>query len=420
VRVVVAVTAIALLGAAPLTPMRPQGAPVHVRWTIRYHDLTATADTDVVPSADPVTNTGGLFPMAQSTVPQETHQRLRIAVGARTVFDRALTREEIGRFGHVQALHVANDVRGAGERDLAADGTAIFRYVSAPPAYRLADAVGPDFGAGSRAGDCDRKGSFELERVAADRDRTVRIVQRGEGYTCLRRPVRFGEIVVTESGKTVFSSRATMAREGEPHPANAAAVLQITDGPSFVDLNGSGTPVILITGLTGGAHCCFQTYALRRMTGGRYAEALRDWGNALSYPVLLRDVRRGEIVFGSTNDQFAWSFGAYGNAVEPVQIVAFEHGRFREVTRRYPEIVRRQAGLIWAQARMLLKARRSYDAQPAIGAYIWDMTLLGRAGEGWRNVASACATPACRRSVAEVRTELRWVTNGGNASPLNR
>jgi hypothetical protein len=406
-RLLIPLLAVALLGAA-FSPARIEPAMLHVRWTIHHGDLTATTDVDVRAAHDSVANVGGLFPMTAHRAAAESQQRLRIAVAGRMVFDRVLTRDEARRLGHLQALHVANDVRGAGKRDLAADGTAILQYRASPPGYRIVRAtIVNDFGRDARRGNCDRKGSFELERVASYAGTTARLVQRGPSFNCYSARPSAAAFEITSAGRTVFASRATMTERGMESPPRAAGVLQVTDGPVFVDFEGTGTPSVVLTGTTGGAHCCFDMHVYYRTAPHVYAEAVRKWGNGLSYPIPLRDARSGEVVFGSSNDAFAYAYTGYANAIEPVQIFAFERGRFLDVTPDFPDIVRSQAEQIWKPTRALLLAGKVDDARPGLAAYLADMTTIGRRAEAWRNVDRNCTAPTCADSLRDFRTSFR-------------
>jgi hypothetical protein len=419
-RVLIAILAVALLGAA-FSPARIEPAMLHVRWAIHHRDLTATAELDIPAAHDSVANVPGLFPMTERRTAPESHQHVRIVVAGKTLFDRPLTREETRRLGHLQVLHVANDVRGAGERDLVADGTAMLQYRAAPPGYRIVRAtiVNP-FARSSRITDCDRKGSFELERVASYAGTTARIVQRGASFNCFSARPSAGEFAITSAGRTVYSARATITERGVGSPPGAAGNLQITDGPVFVDFEGTGAPSIVLTGTTGGAHCCFDMHVYYRSTRRAYAETVRGWGNGLSYPVLLRDARSGEVVLGSSNDAFSYLYTGYANAVEPVQIFAFERGRFLDVTPDFPDIVRAQADRIWKPTRALLRAGKVDAAVPGVGPYVADMTTIGRGAEAWGNVVRACTGPDCAAGLRGVRSSLRELNYRFDSPPARR
>jgi hypothetical protein len=411
-RVFVPLLGVALLGAA-FSPARIEPALLHVRWTIHYRDLTAIADVNVPAAHGSVANVRGLFPMTARRAAAESHQRLRIAVAGRTVFDRALRRDEAARLGHLQALHVANDVRGAGARDLAADGTAMLQYRASPPGYRIVRAtIVNDFGRDSRTGDCDRKGSFELERAASYAGTAARLVQRGASFNCFSARPNASTFTIASAGRIVLASHARITAGGKESPRGAAGVLQITDGPVFIDFEGTGTPSIVLTGSTGGAHCCFEMHVYYRSAPRAYAETVHGWGNGLSYPVLVRDRRSGEVLFGSSNDAFAWAYTGYANAIEPVQIYAFERGRFLDVTPDFPDVVRSQARSIWKPTQALLRAGKVDAARPGLAAYVADMTTIGRGAQAWETVMRSCTAPKCARELRDFHNSFRQLAAG--------
>lgn len=414
-RVLVPLLAVALLGAA-FSPARIEPAVLHVRWTFHHRDLTATTDVDIPAAHDSVANVRGLFPMTARRAAAESHQRLRIAVAGRVLFDRALTREEAERLGDLQALQLANDVRGAGERDLAAGGTAMLQYRASPPGYLIVRATTvSDFGPDSRTGDCDRKGSFELERTASYAGTTARLVQRGASFNCISARPNASTFTIASAGRTVFTSRATVTARGVELPRGAAGALQISDGPVFVDFEGTGAPSIVLTGSTGGAHCCFDMHVYHRSGRRAYAETVRGWGNGLSYPVLLRDARSGEVLFGSSNDAFSYAYTGYANAIEPVQIYAFERGRFLDVTPDFPDIVRLQARRIWGQTRSLLRAGKVDEARPGLAVFLADMTTVGRGAKAWQTVTRTCTAANCARDLGDFRRSFHALSRRANS-----
>jgi hypothetical protein len=144
-----------------------------------------------------------------------------------------------------------------------------------------------------------------------------------------------------------------------------------------------------------------------RTASRSYAEAVRGWGNGISYPVLLRDHRSGEVLLGSSNDAFSYAYTGYANAVEPVQIFAFERGRFLEVTPDFPDVVRSQARSIWKAAQALLRAGEVDRARPALAAYLADMTTIGRGAEAWETVMRTCTGSGCARDLRDFRASFR-------------
>jgi hypothetical protein len=118
-------------------------------------------------------------------------------------------------------------------------------------------------------------------------------------------------------------------------------------GPSVhaVDLDGS-TEVVLDL-YTGGAHCCTVEQVFSYVGGphARYRLAERNFGDP---GAVLRDLRHdGRDEFVSADDAFAYAFTDYADSGLPVQILSFSRGRFHEVTRRYPSLIRSDAAKWW-------------------------------------------------------------------------
>jgi hypothetical protein len=334
---------------------------------------------------------------------------VRIVVAGRTRFDRTLTHDEIRRLGDLRALHVANDVRFAGPRDLAAGGTALMQYRASPPGYRIVDAIAAsqlarDLG---RA-DCARKGSFELERSASHAGTTARIRQRAASFSCVSIRPDESIVEISPAGGTAYSSRLTMTDLEKLSPPQAEGALFVTDGPAFVNLEHTGAPSIILTGSTGDAYCCYRTHIFYPSGARAYREAVHRWGHRDSYPALLRDrAAGGRVLFASSVDDFAWTIGI-AKAVAPLQFFAFERGRFRNVTPDVPA-VREQADRLWARARGSLRAEKFLAAYPEVIAYLIDMAELRRSPEAWRNVRSACTGDDCAGYEQFLRSVLRSI-----------
>lgn len=396
--------AVALLGTG-FTRVHVSPSTVHMRWTVHYHDVVATTDEDV-PAADESESNSDIFPLSGrgTTV---IRQHMRIVVAGRTVFDRALTRDESKRLGAVyMPLHLADDLPGAGKRDLVGQGNAMLQYRASPPGYRLVPAPAAAPYHPSRHLGCDRKGSFELDRVASRGGTTARLVQRGDLTTCviIIWPNE-AALQIASADRTAYAWHHEFTKREQLSMPDVAGALRIIDGPAFVDFEGTGSPSIVLTGSTGGAHCCYRTHVFYRRERS-YGEAVRTWGNSSSYPALVHDARSGEILFGSSNDTFASMFG-YANSVEPVQIFAFERGRFLDVTDTFPDVVREQSDRTWKRARTLLAAKKTWQAQAGLVAYVAEMSALHRDAEAWRNIRSACTARDCASYLHDIRAALK-------------
>jgi hypothetical protein len=177
------------------------------------------------------------------------------------------------------------------------------------------------------------------------------------------------------------------------------------------DLDGDSEPEIVLDLYSGGAHCCWYTIAYRYSPAtGAYLGTRHVWGNT-TYRVTDPD-RDGRPEFISGDDRFAYVFAAFAYSSSPVQIRRYRAGRFGDVTREFPGLIRRDAHRQWRSA--LAKPFRRHNAG-LLAAWAADQCLLrhcasafkqlavlkrqGRIGLGW--------DPTPRRYLAHLRLFLR-------------
>jgi hypothetical protein len=154
------------------------------------------------------------------------------------------------------------------------------------------------------------------------------------------------------------------------------------------DLDGDREPEVLVDLYSGGAHCCWYTDVYRYVRRSRsYRPTIGFWGNVVPTLVDLNGDRRPE--FRTADDRFAYVFTSFAGSVFPIRIFRFDHGRFLDVTRRFPQLVRRDAARLYALYR---SERRRPDADVAgvLPAWLAEEYLLGRGPSGW---------PVLRRAV---------------------
>ena len=116
------------------------------------------------------------------------------------------------------------------------------------------------------------------------------------------------------------------------------------------DLDGDSEPEVLLDLYSGGAHCCFSS-AIYRFSGVSYERHTHSWGN-LRYRIAdLNHDRKQEFITG--DDRFAYAFASYAFTGFPLQIWSYQGGRFSNVTRRYPGLIRQDAVRHWRTYRSL-------------------------------------------------------------------
>jgi hypothetical protein len=155
------------------------------------------------------------------------------------------------------------------------------------------------------------------------------------------------------------------------------------------DLDADGEPEVIVTGYTGGAHCCvlLGVFDFRAATG-TYAQLVRNFGSSSFNLKDLDGDGRPEIV--SDDVRFEDLFTSHAASFPPPRIFSYERpggiARFRDVTRRHPSVVRKNA----AEAKKLFKEFKASDeiveSGGVISAYVADQYLLGRGKVGLREL----------------------------------
>lgn len=150
-----------------------------------------------------------------------------------------------------------------------------------------------------------------------------------------------------------------------------------------VDLDDDGDAEVIVDVFTGGADCCRRSVIFHR-EGDSYADEIVDWSDT-SYR--LADVLgKSSPEFLASDSRFpkAWDSDARG----PLQIFAFRDGALRDVSRRVPRQLRRDAR-IHLKAWRAMRRKKAGDARPVVAAYVADLVRLGKVSEAREAVRSA-------------------------------
>jgi virginiamycin B lyase len=152
------------------------------------------------------------------------------------------------------------------------------------------------------------------------------------------------------------------------------------------DLDGDRDPEVRLELNWGGAHCCAWTRVYRYVRSrATYVPAVHFWGDDAASPT-VRDLNGdGEPEFRSVDARFAYEFASYAGSVFPIQIWSYRHGRFLDVTRRFPAAIRRDAAKLW---RLYLQERRRKGefVRGILPAWAADEYLLGRGATVWQTL----------------------------------
>ena len=148
------------------------------------------------------------------------------------------------------------------------------------------------------------------------------------------------------------------------------------------DLDGDGEPEVVVELSSAAAYCC-SWWRVYSFSGKRYVPQLHWWGDINAVP-RVRDLNGDkQVELVSVDDRFA-ALAPHVAAAYPLQIWQFGHGRFRNVTRRYPDRIAAHAAELWSRYK-----QGKGPARYVLAAWAADQYLLGRRAQADRVLADA-------------------------------
>ncbi|HEX3688765.1 MAG TPA: hypothetical protein VHV28_03685, partial [Solirubrobacteraceae bacterium] len=143
-----------------------------------------------------------------------------------------------------------------------------------------------------------------------------------------------------------------------------------------IDLDGIGQPNVLLDLYTGGAHCCSVEQVFTFDPGtSTYTMTEHNFGDPGAKIHNLR--HNGQFEFVTGDDRFAYAFTDFAASGLPLQILSFTGSGFRDVTKSYPGLIRKDAAT-WLKAFTGMAHDHYSDSVGVIGAWAADEYLLGK------------------------------------------
>ncbi len=199
-------------------------------------------------------------------------------------------------------------------------------------------------------------------------DLSVTIVGERDAGTDLRNPVFTGRY----RGKVVFSFRVEEAEVREPWPE--ARLMRLDPGTPL--------PQVVMTGFTGGAHCCTVTRIATAQTPGAWhvLEAGQLDGDEGYQFADLDDDGAKELV--SYDNSFLYAFGSYADSYAPTRIAKLSGTEVRDVTMepRYRNFLRKKLQALEADAR---QNPDLWHSNGFLGGWVAAKSLVGEVDEAW-------------------------------------
>lgn len=181
-------------------------------------------------------------------------------------------------------------------------------------------------------------------------------------------------LTVLDGSRLVLDAPVTTSLQGggQLQPST----LGFTKGSSvlFRDLNADGSKELLLSLYTGGAHCCSIEQVFDFAASGPRKTEIDFYDSDATLKSLA-----GHMVFESHDDSFAYQFTDYADSGEPVELWAYDAGRFTDVTREHHQAVSQDATFWWKAYRSQLKSRG--DVRGLLAAWAADEALLGHAAK---------------------------------------
>jgi hypothetical protein len=184
------------------------------------------------------------------------------------------------------------------------------------------------------------------------------------GYANAELQIRRGNRLVFDRRVPAYSKTFTTVWPAYEGPGRKPVAVRFLDA--------SREPEVLVDVFWGGAHCCTWTRVYRyRPDLGTYVASEHLWGDP---GYVLRRIG-GRVVFVTGDDAFAYAFTYYAASLLPQQVWSWSGGRFRNVTRLYPQLIRADDKRMWAGFR---RARATHDELRGwLAAWAADEFLLG-------------------------------------------
>ncbi len=180
---------------------------------------------------------------------------------------------------------------------------------------------------------------------------------------------------VSEGGRVVYASAVTTKFCGRlcwPEPSYGSG----GGNPVRVVRLAPGTPDVVLSLYSGGAHCCYVDLVLRPTSPTHFVPVELELGDPGARLEVLAGNPDAAVV--TADDTFAYAFTDFAASGLPLKILRLRGAGFVDVTRQYPGLVSRDASR-WLAAFHSMAGQHYDDSVGLIAAWAADEYLLGRA-----------------------------------------
>jgi streptogramin lyase len=183
-------------------------------------------------------------------------------------------------------------------------------------------------------------------------------------------------IRIVRGGKQLLAQAVPFYRGLDSEDPNEPE-LNLHSARAFIvrDLDGDREPEVTLELWSGGAHCCLWSRIYRyRPNTNTYVAVGHMWANGSATPK-IRDLDGDEqLEFITSDERFDYDGADYASSLRPIQIWSYSGGTFRDVTRRFPKLIKKDVASLWAWYR---RYRGKENVLGALGAWAADKYMLG-------------------------------------------
>jgi hypothetical protein len=151
-------------------------------------------------------------------------------------------------------------------------------------------------------------------------------------------------------------------------------------GVDLQDLDNNGTDEVIVRTFSGGAHCC-TSYYIYSWQKNKFYKA--DTGFLDGAGGVFEDINKdGKIEFITSDNSFLYLFSSYASSFPPTQIYNFQNGKFIDVTRRFPKLLKERLQEMYQT--FLTVKKEGYERNGILAGYVAQKILLGEYESGWK------------------------------------
>jgi hypothetical protein len=146
------------------------------------------------------------------------------------------------------------------------------------------------------------------------------------------------------------------------------------------DLDNNGTDEVIISTYSGGAHCCtsFVIYTWQKDRFIRAETGFLD-GIGGAFEDLEQDKKYEFVTF---DNAFLYAFSSYAGSFPPSRIYTFKQGKLEDVTRKYPQELRKTLTTMYKALQLAKKDKTEVNG--ILAGYVAQKILLGEYQEAWQ------------------------------------